>query len=564
MKPGRTRRSKTGCLSCRRRRVRCDEKTPACGACSRLGLDCTFDRSAQTGFDITRTSKYRVRFVDSPYTNLLPCDVPFGGSCDPQQPQSQTSDQAKSSPAEALSGTAVVVSSPVYNDAPDDDAPSLRYVSRLDQQVVSANSVVSPPLATLLEASPSSGDVLLDHDTGIAPMCFDLDLNFDFFAVEWPVTATDQPIAFSLAFEVPSRGYQFPSDLQHERIDPLRGHNAADPTGTSRTCTKPSEGVIVRPQDHELIQHYLNVMSRYTKIRHTGSDRIYSQIFSNMALFYAPLYNAIMAWTELHLGQTKSEFHPETARERYNHAIASMHADQDIAQHFEHFIVTIWFLLQHELLAARDVESFCQHLEYAADIVEAHRRHLKAGGKVLPLGPLGARVLVWLGSYDARASHAGSKGRLLQNLEPLSGGHDFIGAAFPGASSDPATADLKSCLRLMLDLDVLESSILQLPTKSGIAPASIFASIRIDLLTTLDRVEGSPLIAPAVSAVANPSRSLGGKLTAKHFNWLLLLANIYSIAITYHRMMSRCARHDDADDLINSGVASARIIRIAL
>ncbi|KAJ4362256.1 hypothetical protein N0V83_010349 [Neocucurbitaria cava] len=439
----------------------------------------------------------------------------------------------------------------------------MKVASRVDAAGFDVTSESLLASATLLETLPGSGESL-EHDTGVVPMYFDYDLNFNLFPVDWPVATTGDPASFPSLSEVPSQDNQSLSDRENEPTNVAHGHTTAVASSTSTICTNSSEGVIIRPEDHELVQHYLNVMSRYTKIRHTGNDHIYSQIFSNMALFYAPLYNAIMAWTELHLGQTKAQFHPEAAEERYNQAITLMHADQDIAQHFEYFLVTIWFLLQYELLAARDVEQFCQHLEYAADLVDAHRRHLKAGGRVLPLGPLGARVLVWLGSYDARASHAGSKGRLLQNLETLSDCHDFIGAAFPDASSDPTMADLKSCLRLMLDLDVLESRILQLPPKSGIVPASIFSSIRMDLLSILDRVEGNALIAPAVSAVANPSRSLGGKITTKHFNWLLLLSNIYSIVITYHRMLSRCGKHDDTEDLISPGVASARIIRIAL
>ncbi|KAF2150860.1 hypothetical protein K461DRAFT_229204 [Myriangium duriaei CBS 260.36] len=36
-------KSRNGCLTCRKRRVKCDEKRPNCGGCERLGLDCSFD-----------------------------------------------------------------------------------------------------------------------------------------------------------------------------------------------------------------------------------------------------------------------------------------------------------------------------------------------------------------------------------------------------------------------------------------------------------------------------------------------------------------------------------------
>lgn len=35
-------RSHSGCKSCRRRKVKCDEKKPICGACNRRGVDCVF------------------------------------------------------------------------------------------------------------------------------------------------------------------------------------------------------------------------------------------------------------------------------------------------------------------------------------------------------------------------------------------------------------------------------------------------------------------------------------------------------------------------------------------
>lgn len=35
-------KSRAGCLVCKRRKVKCDETTPACGPCVRLGLGCSY------------------------------------------------------------------------------------------------------------------------------------------------------------------------------------------------------------------------------------------------------------------------------------------------------------------------------------------------------------------------------------------------------------------------------------------------------------------------------------------------------------------------------------------
>ncbi|OJJ44556.1 hypothetical protein ASPZODRAFT_27213 [Penicilliopsis zonata CBS 506.65] len=44
-RPRRPARSKNGCLTCRRRKVRCNEEKPKCGHCSRLGLECSWRQS---------------------------------------------------------------------------------------------------------------------------------------------------------------------------------------------------------------------------------------------------------------------------------------------------------------------------------------------------------------------------------------------------------------------------------------------------------------------------------------------------------------------------------------
>ncbi|KAJ5408912.1 hypothetical protein N7509_002795 [Penicillium cosmopolitanum] len=53
-------RTRNGCLTCRRRKVRCDEKRPECGHCSRLQLDCSWQQEDGPRFGI-RTKKIRHR-----------------------------------------------------------------------------------------------------------------------------------------------------------------------------------------------------------------------------------------------------------------------------------------------------------------------------------------------------------------------------------------------------------------------------------------------------------------------------------------------------------------------
>lgn len=406
------------------------------------------------------------------------------------------------------------------------------------------------------ESRPQPEFVDTQQSIGIVPTFFDLDMNFDLFDGD-SITQTSDSMA-----SPPITSHTMHKPLSNSPEDELEpSSDSIHPPGIARS--EPTNIVTIQPEDHELIQHYLNVMSKYTRIRRSGDENLYSFIFSNMALFYAPLYNAIMAWTGLHLSQTMHGLVDE-AEKRYNQAVSLMYADELVTQHFELSIVTIWFLLQFELLAAKGVDTFCQHLDYAADLVEAHRRCRRAGGKMPSLGPVGARVLVWLGSYDARAACAGSTGRLLQSLETLCAHYDFVEAAFSDAPVEAGVADLKPCLQWVLELDATESRIMQLHRKGGTVPVAIWSSIQADLMGLRDRLECDPATAPAVHAVSDPTRSLGGTLTTKMFNWLLLLASFYSVVILYHRMMPSTVTYTVPKDFISAEAAAARIIRIAL
>lgn len=42
-------KSRAGCSSCKRRRVKCDLTTPECGACERLGLECEYLNKTRHG-----------------------------------------------------------------------------------------------------------------------------------------------------------------------------------------------------------------------------------------------------------------------------------------------------------------------------------------------------------------------------------------------------------------------------------------------------------------------------------------------------------------------------------
>lgn len=481
------------------------------------------------------TSRYRVRFVNSPYSKLRTrSDEPEKRYADSSAGPltSELSGARRNKPGLAKPGD---LESPSQTSVSSQQSPALPLHSNpahhgIAHGVEQAQEGVGP----LVQMEPPAAQI----DPGHVPVFFDLNMNFDLLGDEW------------LAFPQPP--IEPPDSDLISRQDDIVGSSPQEST------------VIIGLEDNSLIQHYLNVMTQYTKIRSSGDENIYTQIFSNMALFYAPLYNAIMAWTALHLGQTRAE--PDLvqkAEHRYDNAISLMHQDQEVALHFELSLVTIWFALQFELLAARGVDSFFRHLEFTADLVDAHRRHQKAGGAAAPLGPIGSRVLIWLGTYDARAAWIGGAGRLLQNLELFCSDYDFISAAFPHVQPGADPSDLKSCLHLTFDIDSLDNRIAQLNNRAVVAPIAVLITVQSDLLSLQQRLESAPAFAPILTSIFRPARALSGKVTTRLFNDLLLLSACYSLIISFHRMIPASVEANMPGKLMSAEAAATRILRIA-
>ncbi|CEJ58570.1 Putative DEHA2G13156p [Penicillium brasilianum] len=64
-------RTRNGCLTCRRRKVRCDEKRPDCGHCSRLRLDCSWQEDSGLRLGV-RTKRIRQRLQQKPQSQQQP------------------------------------------------------------------------------------------------------------------------------------------------------------------------------------------------------------------------------------------------------------------------------------------------------------------------------------------------------------------------------------------------------------------------------------------------------------------------------------------------------------
>ncbi|KAI1798832.1 hypothetical protein F4811DRAFT_153910 [Daldinia bambusicola] len=578
-------RSKTGCSSCRRRKVRCDETKPICNACTRLSLPCSYEPNRANSTD---TLRYRVRFVNSRYTRSRVEDKPTSSE------GSQQSISSRSIASEATEAKPKQKAPKDNNTTKEDTQVNPRENPREDHRENTKNNVdpisgvnrpdhsttlphLSPvqnppggppsqhgaetravPEPAIVNTSISQLDVYEAQpqiNPGYVPAFFDLNMNFDLLGEEWLVPNT--PGNAMLSSEPDSEPCQVEVPGPISGIPGISSISSISSTSNTQDAT-----VVIGPDDHSLIQHYMSVMTGFSKIRSTEGENLYNHIFTSMALLYAPLFNTIMAWTALHLGQTRPD--PDLVRkaeERYSLAISMLHQDQTVAIQFERSIVTIWFALQFELLAARDVTGFCQHLDFIADLVDAHRRHLKSGGEVTPLGYIGSRMLVWLGAYDSRGAWIGGTGRLLENLESFFADYNFIDAAFPNLPA--STEDLKPSLRLSLELDFLDSRIVQLHRRIGPAPVAMWSQVQLGLLTLRERFNRDPSVAPIISYINEPSRALAGQITTKSFNCLVLLAAYYSVVINYHREVPAAVSANIRNQLTPADLAATYIVRLA-
>ncbi|TPX18951.1 uncharacterized protein E0L32_011344 [Thyridium curvatum] len=552
--------AKARCQACRRRKVRCDETKPICRACERLDLSCVYGPAL--GSSTPEASKYRVRFVNSPYSRSVlesSAAAPSNGQsgAGPTETSSVEASVSPTVPDTRARGQQPVnlqdlSASGEYVEA--DPLANITSMSRGDPEQ-SSHEVISPqqdastwdpgpmPLMGVPGQAnfPNQQAVFLPQDLsapdaegamGMMPMpaFFDLNMNFDSLSDDW------------MAFPSAPVGRQIPRTTTYREEE-------------NQSPSSEASGVVsITPADHGLIQHYLNVMSQYTKMRSSGDENMYTQIFSNMALFYPPLYHAIMAWTGIHLGQSKRQTRLVTeAEQRNSRAVVLLHQDQEIANHLELALVTIWFALQFELLAARGIDSFCLHLEFAADLIDACRRQARNNDRPPNLNPISSRVLSWLGSYDARASWIGGTGRLLQSLEMYRSDYDFLDAAFPDPSQDKASSisDLKSSLRANMELDMVDNRIALLHRRVITAPAAVWSQVVSDLLSMQERLETASPTAAALETILHK-----GTRSVKAY---------YSVIIEFHGRLlpASVVGNLEPSKLITAQAAADRIIRIS-
>ncbi|KAH8881839.1 hypothetical protein GQ53DRAFT_832137 [Thozetella sp. PMI_491] len=392
--PPRSRRTKTGCQHCRRRKVRCDEQKPSCRACCRLRLDCAFPAEPNS----SRPPRFNVRFAEPAGLFERQLNAP---------PDASSYDfHLYSADQLAALGDASI----------SDESPAGTAIS------VTADE---PPDASGIEQMVPGE--FQDHNVPTQPGLLDI------FDDLWDIMDHTGDVEF-----------EFPTslDLLHPtigHIDTIRGgaslqdSQITDPTRPVTEARQNDESagdasrrfVEIRAADHAPLEHFLNTMIKFSKMKNSRQENVYISIFSTLALSHQQLFQAMMAWSSLHLAQS-SHKPTDDAEERYARANELLMEDRRPLDHIDATITTIWFLLQYECLRAEGIDIFCSLLHRAASLLRSLFDECDKDQAIARLGPMGIRGIVWMSAYDARASTFGNAGHLLGCLRSCPYVYDLI------------------------------------------------------------------------------------------------------------------------------------------
>lgn len=369
-----------------------------------------------------------------------------------------------------------------------------------------------------------------------------------FFDVNWPETI--EAGDFSTYHQAPAIGGQKTNfDLALVREE-LRGSDST--IGLSHTDIRPKRcrDVTLVGSDRQLIHHFTTIMVRFCILRNCVHDNLYSYILTNMGLFHRSLFDAMMAWSALHLAHVSHQS-DDDARKRYDTAYTELIEDlaDDISPAL--LLTTIWFLMQYQLILAEGVESFCELINLAANVVRGELDGSDPESAMSRIGPIGSLVLVWMSARDNQASYLGYGGKLLGCLKMYPHIYELVDKSSvsddapavvnwiprPGSKSDGPT-DMQACMRLSLRNVTVAGQIKILGRRAGhITPVSSVAweSVHSSLTILHREVEQdeSPA-AKAALAVAEGSLNAMPTVTAICYNRLLLLGGYYTGLIHYN------------------------------
>lgn len=321
-----------------------------------------------------------------------------------------------------------------------------------------------------------------------------------------------------------------------------------------------------------------------TKLLESSEEDVNCTMFSNLGLFNAQLFHAIMAFAALHRAQTQDRFF-EQAELRCQHATSLLYEDKNAHNHLDVTISAVWFLLQYELLRSNGIARFCDLLSHLANILDS--QDCRNSGVI---SKVTIRTLLSIATYDVRAMTSGGRsGKFLRSLENFLPARVLLGEPecslgggplAPVAVAIPASSPLDNAalLRLRLRCNTTHGRILMLAPVGGAlkkhkrdrAKDDIeWIEIRrllVEQHEIFERCDSHDADFALQVATGKRVPAAQGDLSSVQFIQLLALSSVYAALIDYNHGLKPTYADGTSSAhpvFISTEECSARIIRIA-
>ncbi|KAK2759943.1 hypothetical protein FQN54_002679 [Arachnomyces sp. PD_36] len=395
-------RKKTGCFTCRRRKVRCDETKPVCAHCTRLRLNCQYNKPTSIASDRYPESNISYNTTDnrrtSPSVAAITSTAASDGSC--------------ATPHSAL---------PIdFN--PDDMLNAI--LQQADQQSTSGN--LQPQL------SASTSNIGGQYDTGLSTS---FDISQFIGGITNELQQKQQGIQENIDAQVP----MFPAasdgsgrDLQQNHLaelmnDDVLGNSSSPMSAASSVRGHQERNRSMEPSstwkalsEEQLLQHFLSIDSPPVLVAPLEAEwKFVRPAVLAMARDFNPLMNAIFCFSAVHKSRIEgSSYHWASSYYRDASNGVSQYTTDDInSEDLRRIFATIFFLMMVELLSSPsdwNQPANSSYLRVAYLILNRYRHRISSWRG------FGRLLVSWISLLDVKSVIAGRDGDLLVDLGELS------------------------------------------------------------------------------------------------------------------------------------------------
>ncbi|RDW59595.1 hypothetical protein BP6252_12682 [Coleophoma cylindrospora] len=507
------RRTKTGCLTCRKRRVRCDEVHPVCSACVRLKLECVYPapqphlphnlgRPPQT---TDRPRPGRPRLSGSTQSADRPRNGRPRVSTTPSRERRRQTEGGLARSEDFDMGSGANSNMTGSSASPN--------VSASDASWLHAER--KPSEVAKREPGPSYPEVMNGISAHMDPPKPVVKPGIPEGYTEWTWREDD------------NRPFTSEEMKYMERVKQYG----------------------IRKEDYYVYLHFHLHMVHFCPYRNATDDNLYQYIWRHHALFEVSLYNAMMAWSAFHYQKSRNR-EPVDADKRHDCAVERLQDAVSKGAHIDTILLTMWFLIEYERISSRGIDKVRSLLEHASAAVKE-----ELGGDeknaLNRLGPMGSLALVWMCEVDCQMAQFDGVGRILHQLRdypyiiqtiedkalssPIDMGKEW--AENIKTHSKEELAELQSCMKLSLRTTFITGQVIlfgrgqQPPSQADYRAAE----------AELERLENA--IEWANTESSEIAKDIGeGRSDFKHvtlsglaYNRLNLLAQYYVIIMFYQQ-----------------------------